>query len=247
MASTYLVASGKGGTGKSSITALLGRQLAASGRNVLLLELDSGLRSLDMMLGVSDQVLFDAGDVLSGRCKPVGAVTVVPSPAGNLHYIAAPMDPTFLPDRTNLHRLIEGLGEYFDYVFIDAPAGMGRMLTLLADATDTSLVVTHAQPVPVRDAASLVTLLKRRGQNSQRLIINSFSSRQIGEGVPNLDWVIDTVGAQLIGIVPYDPALPGALAVGQPLPVRTPARLALSAIAGRLGGHYSPLLATSLK
>ena len=57
MARTLAVTSGKGGTGKSTVAALLGRALAARGLSVLLLEFDSGLRGLDLMLGVSDRVV----------------------------------------------------------------------------------------------------------------------------------------------------------------------------------------------
>lgn len=247
MAKTFLVTSGKGGTGKSSITALLGRTLAGQGRNVLLLELDSGLRSLDMMLGVSDRVLYDAGDVLAGRCKPADSITVVPTSAGNLHYIAAPVNPSFVPERESLRRFIEGVGEYFDYLFIDSPAGLGETLSTVADLVDRALVITQAQPVPVRDAASVVALLGRWGCPGCRLVINQFTAKQINASVPDLDWVIDTANAQLIGIIPFDAALPEALANGRPLSGQTSAGLAIAAIAGRLEGRYTPLLATSLK
>lgn len=244
MKNVYLIASGKGGTGKSTITALLGRQLALLGKNVMLLELDCGLRSLDMMLGVSDKVLYDAGDVLLGRCKPVDAVTVVPTPTGNLHYIASPVDPAFIPKKEMLNKLIEGLSRHFDYLFIDAPAGLGEMLTIVAGSVKKALIVTNAAPVPMRDACALVSYLRKRGCKNNRLIINAFTSRQLGGSVPDIDCIIDTVGVKLIGIVPFDKSVTGeAFASGS----GSPALWAAAAIAGRLEGNYTPLLSSSLK
>ena len=66
MAKIILVASGKGGVGKSTVSALLGEAFAFKKSPVLLLELDSGLRSLDVALGVSEHVLFDMGDIIRG-------------------------------------------------------------------------------------------------------------------------------------------------------------------------------------
>ena len=92
MPKILLVTSGKGGTGKTTVSMLLAHALCRRDRNVLLIELDSGLRGLDLLLGVSDRVVYDLSDYLCGRCKPVKAVTVCDVPKGNLHLIAAPSD-----------------------------------------------------------------------------------------------------------------------------------------------------------
>ena len=77
MAKVILIASGKGGVGKSTVSALLGEALAFAGHPTLLAELDSGLRSLDVALGVTAGVLFDMGDVARG-CAPADAVMQCP-------------------------------------------------------------------------------------------------------------------------------------------------------------------------
>ncbi len=243
VANIYLITSGKGGTGKSSLTALLGRALADRGRSALLIELDSGLRGLDMMLGVSDQVVFDLGDLLTGRCRPTEAITVIPTPEGNLHYIAAAVDPDLRPSAEELSRLLSGFGSYFDYILLDSPAGMGEVPEAAAPLCTAALLVTQAQPVCVRDAAALMARLRRQGLKSQRLIINAFMPRQLRQGFLDLDEVIDLVGAQLIGVVPQDPALAEAMATGQPLGKKAAAYPAITAIAARLEGEYVPLKA----
>lgn len=88
-ANVIMVASGKGGTGKSTVAVLLGAELAARGRRVLLVELDSGLRSVDYIAGVYGKTVYDVEDVLNGRCEAGKAV--VESPVyRNLYVISAP-------------------------------------------------------------------------------------------------------------------------------------------------------------
>lgn len=86
-----MVASGKGGTGKSTVSVLLGGRLAAAGKKVLLIELDSGLRSVDIISGVYGKTVYDISDVLSGRCE--GDKAVVESPVyKGLSVISAPYE-----------------------------------------------------------------------------------------------------------------------------------------------------------
>ena len=77
-AQTVMICSGKGGTGKSTVAVLLGAQLAARGKKVLLIELDSGLRSVDVISGVYGKTVYDIEDVLCGRCE--GSKAIVESP-----------------------------------------------------------------------------------------------------------------------------------------------------------------------
>ena len=74
MAEIILVASGKGGSGKSSFTAGVSRALTSLGKKVLAIDCDIGLRSLDIMFDVSEKVVFDWGDLLLSRCTPEQAV-----------------------------------------------------------------------------------------------------------------------------------------------------------------------------
>jgi septum site-determining protein MinD len=68
MAQILVIASGKGGVGKSTLTAGLSCALVGMGKRVLAADFDIGLRGLDLMLGAGDRVVFDWGDVLTGRC-----------------------------------------------------------------------------------------------------------------------------------------------------------------------------------
>ena len=103
MSKITMIASGKGGVGKSTVCAMLGTALAKSGKRVLIVELDMGLRCLDIMLGVSNRAVYDLSDVITGRCTPRDAVVCCDS-CENLYVTVAPNDPSFdLTTSNSLH------------------------------------------------------------------------------------------------------------------------------------------------
>ena len=122
-AQCIMVCSGKGGTGKSTVSVLLGACLARLGRKTLLVELDSGLRSVDIIAGVYGRTVYDIEDVLCGRCE--GAKAVVPSPLyPGLSVISAPYEGGAV-EAAPLGRLLTAMRPYFDFILLDTAAGMG--------------------------------------------------------------------------------------------------------------------------
>ena len=122
MARKIVIASGKGGAGKSSLAAGLGGALAGMGKHILLIDCDIGLRSLDLILGCAENTVYDWADVLLGRCAPEKA----PLSVGGLHLLAAPLrdTPAFTPGA--MHSLTAQYDAFFDDILIDAPAGIER-------------------------------------------------------------------------------------------------------------------------
>ena len=92
MGTVIVITSGKGGTGKTSLTGGAASCLAALGRRVLCIDLDIGLRNLDISLGMTDRALMDFTDVLSGRCSLERAAVPHPVIQG-LHLLTAPLSP----------------------------------------------------------------------------------------------------------------------------------------------------------
>ncbi|MCF0141446.1 MAG: P-loop NTPase, partial [Mogibacterium sp.] len=78
MGRVIMIASGKGGTGKSTMTVNLGMSLAFAGYHVLLMDMNTGLRTLDLYLGLENRALFDIGDVISGICGKENAILKFP-------------------------------------------------------------------------------------------------------------------------------------------------------------------------
>ncbi|MEG1477645.1 MAG: AAA family ATPase, partial [Oscillospiraceae bacterium] len=118
-----MIASGKGGTGKSTVCVFLGAELAARGNRVLLIELDSGLRSVDIIAGVYGKTVYDIEDVMRGRCDADKAVVESPIYKG-LSVISAPYSGGAI-DTSALKIITNKLGEVFDIILIDTAAGMG--------------------------------------------------------------------------------------------------------------------------
>ena len=148
-AQTIMICSGKGGTGKTSVSVLLGAQLGAWSRRVLLIELDSGLRSVDMIAGVYGKTVYDIEDVLCGRCD--GSKAIVPSPLyPGLSVISAPYEGGEVR-AAPLAGLILAMREYFDYILLDTAAGMGAPFTAANRLADRALVVLTPDPVALRD------------------------------------------------------------------------------------------------
>ena len=84
MSKIIAVTSGKGGTGKSTVCAGLGYTLAKQGHRTLLIELDFGLRCLDIMFGMENDIKYDLGDDLSGKKQTLEAVSQVPMATNHL-------------------------------------------------------------------------------------------------------------------------------------------------------------------
>ena len=223
MARKIVIASGKGGAGKSSLAAGLGGALAGMGKHILLIDCDIGLRSLDLILGCAENTVYDWADVLLGRCAPEKA----PLSVGGLHLLAAPLrdTPAFTPGA--MHSLTAQYDAFFDDILIDAPAGIERGFRLAASAAQEAVVVSTPDAVCVRSAAAAVDRFKAQPVSKRQLL--------------NIDQVIDSAGARLLGIVPDDPNVTYRAAMGKPVPFDCPAGSAYLRIAKRIEGEKIPL------
>lgn len=237
-AQTIMICSGKGGTGKSTVSVLLGAQLAAQGQKVLLIELDSGLRSVDIIAGVYGRTVYDIEDVLCGRCE--GSKAIVQSPLyPGLSVISAPYEGGEVAPAP-LAALIRAMFPYFDYILLDTAAGMGAPFTAAAQVAQRAFVVLTPDPVALRDGRIVADWLIANGlpQHAVRLIMNRVSRASFGKGasVFDLDECIDTVGIQLLAVIPESRELQNAAATGSVLPQDCPAHAAGAALAGRVLG-----------
>lgn len=230
MGQVITVASGKGGVGKSTITAGLCASLAHMGKRVLAIDADAGLRGLDLILGLEDEAVYDLADVLSGR-KRLSDAIIRHEALGALFFLAAPLsaDEPSLTEQA-LRSLIAHTGNAFDYIVIDSPSGLHPWARVTAAVCDRLLMVTTPDPSAVRACAHASQVL---GGN-QKLIINRIDPKPIRDGVlPNVDAIIDTVAVPLIGLIPEDH---GAVwGKGEA------AGIAMQNIALRLNGEHKPL------
>lgn len=237
MAQKILVASGKGGVGKTTICTQVGAALARRGLRVLTAELDAGFRSMDLLLELESGVVFDLADVLEGRCAPDAAVQTHAS--SGLRVLLAPADPGYGASAQGLKQLSDWAESRFDMLLFDCPAGFGAIQRAAAACCGAALLVTLPEPVACRAAARVSGLLRSLGVSEQRLIINRVSRGRLPCGdIRDMDDVIDMTGVRLIGAVPEAAVLPApAGRAGISVPEQ-----ALDRIAARLLGEPAGLL-----
>lgn len=234
-------ASGKGGTGKSTVAVMLGGAMAELGKKVLLLELNSGLRSVDILSATAGQTVYDIEDVLSGRCEPGKAVVESPLYPG-LSVMAAPYKAGKLTTRA-LRVLCKKMRPYFDFVFIDTAAGLGYLMDASATVADRMVLVLTPDPLALRDGRLIADDVMDKLKET-RLILNRVDKKQVLSGgiLRDLDEAIDMVGVRLLGVIPENPTIAYAGATSTTIQPDTIEAEIFEAIALRLLGEDIPLV-----
>ena len=243
MASVIVVTSGKGGTGKTSLTGGVASCLAALGHPTLCIDMDIGLRNLDLSLGVSDRALMDFTDVVEGRCSLDRAAVEHPVIRG-LFLLTAPVRPPRTPlTEAGVRALLSEAREKFPYILIDSPAGLGPGFRLAAAGADRAIVVSTNDASALRDAQRTVMELFRQ-VDAIHLVMNRIQPRLLRKLHTTIDDAMDAAGLPLLGVVPEDPQVMLAANSGQPLILfsRKGAAPAYLNIARRLTGQRVPLL-----
>ena len=240
---TVAVVSGKGGTGKTSVCAGVSIALAQGGARVLCIDCDVGLRNLDISLGLSDLGSLSFLDISEGG---YGFDRIPRHPDfPSLAFLTAPMNrPADKIDVSAFTQMIRKAREEFDYIFLDAPAGVDAGFRLVSAAADRFLVVTGAGPAAVRDASRVGELLELTGKTDVRMIVNRVNKSMMSLLRLTIDDVMDRSGLPLIGIILEDDDVPLAAACGMPLirfNKRSGAVTAYKKIAKRIQGLPEPI------
>ena len=241
MGTAIMVTSGKGGTGKTSLTAGVAACLAALGQRVLCMELDIGLRNLDIALGLADRAVMDFSDVMKHRCPLLTAAIEHPDIRG-LYLLTAPLSLEQL-DLAAFRALVEDAKDCFDFVFMDSPAGLGDGFQLAMAAADRAIVVSATDPAALRDAQMAVSQLIGR-VHQLHLVMNRVQPKLMGKLRTSIDNAMDAAGLPLLGVVPEDQTVTMAAASGVPMVLMSHkgAAPAYLNIARRLLGRRIPLL-----
>ena len=216
MSTVIAVTSGKGGTGKTSLTGAVGSCLAALGHPTLCIDMDVGLRNLDLSLGLSDRALMDFTDVTQGRCPLERAVVEHPNIQG-LFLLTAPFSLSGSVSREDMRALLDQARQTFEYILLDAPAGLGECFLLAVCGCDRALVVSTPDASALRDAQRTVGELGRLGVQEIHLVVNRVQPKLLKKLHTTIDDAMNTAGLPLLGVVPEDANVMLCANQGKPL------------------------------
>lgn len=244
-ARAIVVTSGKGGVGKTTTTANVGAALAKLGEKVAVIDVDVGLRNLDVVMGLEGRVVFDLIDVLEGRCKRSQAL-IKDKRLDGLYLLPASQtkDKESL-DPEKFRHLVKALieEEGFHRVLIDSPAGIERGFQTAATPAEGALVVVNPEVSSVRDADRIIGMLEAREVRENFLVINRLRPKMVERGdMLSVEDVQEILGLRPIGIVPEDEKVLVSSNEGEPLVLKNGslAGNAFMDVARRIRGESVP-------
>lgn len=245
MQKVIVVTSGKGGVGKTTTVANLGAGIAQSGKKVVLLDTDIGLRNLDVVLGLENRIVYDLVDVIEGTCRLKQALIKDKRYDGLFLIPAAQTRDKMAVSPDKMKKLVEELEKEFDYILIDCPAGIEQGFKNAIAGAKAAIVVTVPEVSAVRDADRIIGLLSAAGIDDCRLLVNRMRLDMVKRGdMLALDDTLDILGIELIGVVPEDERIIRSSNMGEPIIAndKAPAGKAYINITRRILGENVPLL-----
>ncbi len=240
----FSVTSGKGGVGKTNISANLAFCLARMGKRVVLLDADLGLANVDVVLGLAPKLnlfhLFN-GDVGLDQIlldTPYG-FRILPASSG-----VAEMVSLDTGQKLELLESMDALEGEIDYLIVDTGAGINENVLYFNLAAQERLLVLTPEPTSLTDAYALIKVLKNRhGVERFRVLVNMVKDpKQAKETYVRLlaacDHFLSGVSLDLVGAIPQDPAVKKAVINQTPVCQHapdSPASQALAAAARTIG------------
>jgi flagellar biosynthesis protein FlhG len=237
------VTSGKGGVGKTNLSANLAVAAAALGRRVVLVDLDLGLANADVVMGASPRATL--AHVLSGQVGILEALT----PAHGVLLLAGASGlegfaNLTAPERERLRDAFGRLHERADLIVLDTGAGISRNVIEFAAAADEVLVVTTPEPTSLVDAYATVKLLAREPETGAiRLVVNQAADRaeadRVSSGLVTVARRFLDANVDRLGYVLRDPAVSRAVCARTPFVIsekRSAAAGCVNNLAARIFG-----------
>lgn len=247
MAKVLVVTSGKGGVGKTTTTAAVGAALAQSGKKVVVVDFDVGLRNLDLVMGAERRVVFDLINVVQGVSK-LSQALIRDKRLENLWLLPASQtrDKDALTEE-GVGRVIAELRETFDWIICDSPAGIERGAMLAMRFADEAIIVTNPEVSSVRDSDRIIGMLDAKTVKAEKgervekhILITRYDPVRASRGeMLSIEDVLEILATPLLGIVPESQDVLRASNVGSPVtlssPASAPARAYLDATRRLLG------------
>lgn len=245
MGVSIVITSGKGGVGKTTTTANIGTALAALGNKVVVIDGDTGLRNLDVLMGLENRIVYTIMDVIENRCRLKQAL-IKDKRYPNLCLLptAQTKDKDDISAQDML-KVVKDLKEEFEYVLIDCPAGIEQGFENCVIGADKAIVVVNPEITSVRDADRVIGKLDARGLDDHAVIINRLNYEMTQRGdMLDISDIIETLSIELLGVVPDDKNITVSTNKGEPIVLdeKSNSGQAFRNIAKRLTGVDVPLM-----
>ena len=245
MGESIVITSGKGGVGKTTTTANIGTALASLGYKVVVIDGDTGLRNLDVLMGLENRIIYTVFDVIEGRCRLKQAL-IKDKKFPNLCLLptAQTKDKNDL-NAEDILKIIKELKEEYDYILIDCPAGIEQGFENSVAGADRALVVVNPEITSVRDADRVIGKLDAKGLEDHAVIVNRLNYEMTKKGdMLDVNDIIETLAVKLIGVVPQDTNVTVSTNKGEPIVLdeNAYAGKAFRNIAKRIVGEEVPFM-----
>ncbi len=205
MARVIVMTSGKGGVGKTTVTANLGMHLAKKNYRVCMLDMDIGLNNLDVVMNVEDRVVYTMMDVIENRCRIKEAL--IQDDNYPLLYILSSggLNYNLTIQISQIKAIVTELKTTFDFVLIDCPAGIDAGFKRAVSCADEAIVVTTPHLSSLRDADKVITILSSYDIERKRFVINRARGDLIQDKIMfDVYDIGKTLGIEFGGVIPED-------------------------------------------
>lgn len=205
MGEVIVITSGKGGVGKTTTTANIGAGLSESGKKVVVIDTDLGLRNLDVVMGLENLIVYNLVDVIEGHCRMKQAL-IRDKRYENLYLLpsAQTKDKSAISPG-QMKKLTAELKEEFDYILLDCPAGIEQGFQNAIAGADHAIVVTTPEVSAIRDADRIIGLLEKNGLRDNHLLVNRIRMDMVKRGdMMSIEDVTEILSIPLIGAIPDD-------------------------------------------
>ena len=218
MGNVIAITSGKGGAGKSTFAVNIAAALAARGHETIVVDMNSGIRNLDIYMGLENKVLFDLGDVLTGLCDIEKAI-IRDDRFVHLALLSSPQYKIISGvSADHVKLIVRRLREDFEYVVIDCPGGLDSSFVNAVSAADTALLIVTPDHVSMRNSDVVARRMEGLGLKNRFIAINMYDVELTAEGVlPDINQITKNFSFPLAGTIPLDASIHIANNTGCPI------------------------------
>ncbi len=217
MSTVIGIAAGKDGSGKTFFASNLGAMLSLGGAAVALVDLNYGMRGLDLAFGLESEIVYDLSDVFSGDAT-LRQAEVPDDRFPCLSVFSCPQDiRKEYPAPAQIRSLFDALRKSFDFIIVDLPGGPVPMLSGLVSGIDKAVILTTPAPDCLRNAESVNEILRAKGIGTRYALLNKVKEELYDEKADLPDRVVDRLRIPLVGILLYDDNIILSSSTGLPL------------------------------